>query len=103
MKAVFSPSSPFGEVFAPPSKSMAHRYLICGALSEQSRVSGLAMSEDIKATADCLKALGSRVVLKMTPLLWAAFARKRRRSSTAEKAAPPFVLCCLLPFSAIKK
>lgn len=61
MKAVFSPSSPFGEVFAPPSKSMAHRYLICGALSEQSRVSGLAMSEDIKATADCLKALGSRV------------------------------------------
>ena len=61
MKALFSPSSPFGEVFAPPSKSMAHRYLICGALSEQSRVSGLAMSEDIKATADCLKALGSRV------------------------------------------
>ena len=61
MKAVFSPSFPFGEVFAPPSKSMAHRYLICGALSEQSRVSGLAMSEDIKATADCLKALGSRV------------------------------------------
>ena len=52
MKAVFSPSFPFGEVFAPPSKSMAHRYLICGALSEQSRVSGLAMSEDIKATAD---------------------------------------------------
>lgn len=61
MKAVFSPSFPFGEVFAPPSKSIAHRYLICGALSEQSRVSGLAMSEDIKATADCLKALGSRV------------------------------------------
>lgn len=61
MKAVFSPSFPFGEVFAPPSKSMAHRYLICGALSEQSRVSGLAMSEDIKATADCLKPLGSRV------------------------------------------
>ncbi len=61
MKAVFSPSFPFGEIFAPPSKSMAHRYLICGALSEQSRVSGLAMSEDIKATADCLKALGSRV------------------------------------------
>ncbi len=61
MKALFSPSFPFGEVFAPPSKSMAHRYLICGALSEQSRVSGLAMSEDIKATADCLKALGSRV------------------------------------------
>ena len=61
MKAVFSPSFPFGEVFAPPSKSMAHRYLICGALSEQSKISGLAMSEDIKATADCLKALGSRV------------------------------------------
>lgn len=61
MKAIFQPSTPHGEVAAPPSKSMAHRYMICAALSNSSLVSGIAESEDIKATANCLKALGSRV------------------------------------------
>ena len=50
---------PFGRVTAPPSKSMAHRYLICAALSEKSRVSSLAFSKDIEATVGCLKALGA--------------------------------------------
>lgn len=50
-----------GTVIAPPSKSMAHRNLICGALSKQSEISGIAYSQDILATIDCLKALGARV------------------------------------------
>lgn len=50
-----------GTVIAPPSKSMAHRNLICGALSKQSEISGIAYSQDILATIDCLKALGTRV------------------------------------------
>lgn len=50
-----------GSVVAPPSKSMAHRLLICAALSEESRVSNLAFSQDILATLDCLKALGAQV------------------------------------------
>ena len=50
-----------GKVCAPPSKSMAHRALICGALSKQSRIYNLAASEDIKATLGCLKALGAEV------------------------------------------
>ncbi|MBE6788462.1 MAG: 3-phosphoshikimate 1-carboxyvinyltransferase [Ruminococcaceae bacterium] len=49
-----------GKVAVPPSKSMAHRALICGALSKQSRVLNLAQSEDIKATLGCLKALGAQ-------------------------------------------
>ena len=47
----------FGQVTAPPSKSMAHRLLICAYLSGGSTVHGLAESEDINATRDCLKAL----------------------------------------------
>lgn len=50
-----------GVAKAPPSKSMAHRALICGALSKESRIYNLAASEDIKATLGCLKALGSRI------------------------------------------
>ncbi len=47
-----------GTILAPPSKSMAHRNLICAALSGKSQVSGVAFSQDILATLDCLKALG---------------------------------------------
>lgn len=48
-----------GSVIAPPSKSMAHRHIICAALTGQScRIENVAMSEDIKATVNSLKALG---------------------------------------------
>ena len=51
-----------GRITAPPSKSMAHRYLICGALGEgKSVISGIDFSDDVKATLDCLKLLGASV------------------------------------------
>lgn len=50
-----------GTVFAPPSKSMAHRNLICAALSEKSQVSNVSFSQDILATLDCLEALGAKI------------------------------------------
>lgn len=53
------PGKACGSVTAPPSKSYAHRMLICAALSKQnSVVHGIAPSEDMKATLDCLSALG---------------------------------------------
>ena len=49
-----------GCITAPPSKSMAHRLLICAALAEGvSRIHGVAASEDVLATVDCLAALGA--------------------------------------------
>ena len=56
----FEKSTAFGEMLAPPSKSMAHRYLICGALSEESEIHNIDFSEDIKATVGCLEALGAK-------------------------------------------
>lgn len=47
-----------GRVAAPPSKSTAHRALICAALSSESVISGIAHSADIDATCDCLEKLG---------------------------------------------
>ncbi|MBQ4324841.1 MAG: 3-phosphoshikimate 1-carboxyvinyltransferase [Clostridia bacterium] len=57
----FIPAGPLsGTVPAPPSKSMAHRYLICAALAEgESAVHHLSPSQDILATVDCLSALGA--------------------------------------------
>ena len=59
MKVKIIPSVAYGCVTAPPSKSMAHRALICGALSGGSVVNNVAFSKDISATLECLKALGA--------------------------------------------
>lgn len=60
MKAIINISKAHGNIIAPPSKSMAHRHLICAGLSsEHSIVKGVALSEDVLATLDCLKALGA--------------------------------------------
>ena len=49
-----------GRVSAPPSKSMAHRLLICAGLSQgKSVIRGIARCEDVLATIDCLTALGA--------------------------------------------
>lgn len=62
MIAEFTPCCLKGSIDAPPSKSMAHRYLIGAALSgETCRISGFDYSEDILASIDCLRALGAAV------------------------------------------
>ena len=63
MNVLIRPGTARGVIAAPPSKSMAHRLLICAALSEGiGTVRGIDRSEDILATADCLEALGASVV-----------------------------------------
>ncbi len=60
MQATIKPSKAKGNISAPPSKSMAHRLLICAGLSDgESRVGGLSFSQDVLATLDCLKAFGA--------------------------------------------
>ncbi len=62
MIATFKPCQLHGTIDAPPSKSMAHRYLIGAALSGQkSTLMGVDYSEDILASIDCLKALGATI------------------------------------------
>ncbi len=62
MNVIISPSKACGAVTAPPSKSMAHRYLIAAGLCQgTSVIENLSPSEDILATIDCLKAIGAKV------------------------------------------
>lgn len=68
-----------GTVKAPPSKSAAHRHLICAGLAEgRSVIHGVSDSEDMKATLDCLSALGARWRKEgMTVLIDGADPRRR--------------------------
>ena len=62
MNAIIEQSIAKGSVTAPPSKSLAHRYIICAALSNGvSKIRNVDLSEDIKATLDCIRALGAKV------------------------------------------
>lgn len=64
MLATFKPCCMRGKVDAPPSKSMAHRYLIGAALSgKKCTLTGVDFSEDILASIDCLTALGAKITM----------------------------------------
>ena len=59
MRVRITPSIAKGEISAPPSKSMAHRLLICAALCNgTSVISGISDCADVKATIGCLNSMG---------------------------------------------
>lgn len=62
MNVIVHPSDIAGTVAAIPSKSMAHRLLICAALSDgPTTLSCAGTSDDINATVSCLEALGAHI------------------------------------------
>ena len=64
MTVTIKKSNAKGIIAAPPSKSMAHRALICGALSGGSKITNIEYSNDILATLDCLTALGAKIEIQ---------------------------------------
>lgn len=62
MKAIIKPSLLNGKVNAPPSKSFAHRIMICASLADgTSTISNFSKSQDLLATADCILASGANL------------------------------------------
>ena len=62
MKVTIQPGGCRGEVQIPPSKSLAHRAIICAALSQgNSRIDNICYSKDIEATISTLKCLGANI------------------------------------------
>lgn len=60
MKAKIYPSICHGEVVLPPSKSMAHRAIICASLANgRSVIKNIAYSQDIVATIEGMRKLGA--------------------------------------------
>lgn len=61
-KITIQKSNLCGEYTAPPSKSYAHRVLICSALSRKKvKIENIVLSDDIKATVSALIALGCKI------------------------------------------
>lgn len=61
-KVILSPATPHGEIRVPPSKSAAHRAILCAALSHgRSVVDYIDLSADILATLRGADALGASV------------------------------------------
>ena len=62
MKAIITPTRAMGEISSIASKSVAHRLLICAALSDEKTVIRCAnINKDIIATVDCLNAMGADI------------------------------------------
>ena len=63
MKVIINPSQlAFPHVTVPPSKSLAHRAVICAALAKGvSRIDNIDYSVDIKATLAAMEVLGAKV------------------------------------------
>ncbi len=54
-----------GEVVVPPSKSMAHRAIICAALSKgKSIIKNIDLSDDIIATINAARSMGAKIEIK---------------------------------------
>ena len=62
MQVTITPAALGGSIKAIPSKSAAHRLLICAALADRETEIGCPLlSKDITATADCLRAMGADI------------------------------------------
>lgn len=62
MKVKFTPSTASGVINALPSKSILHRALICASLAKgESIINNIVLSDDIKATVNCLISLGAEI------------------------------------------
>ncbi|MBO5136035.1 MAG: 3-phosphoshikimate 1-carboxyvinyltransferase [Clostridia bacterium] len=77
MTVEFIPTTLRGAITAPPSKSIAHRCLISCYLAGGGTVENIAYSEDVKATINCIRALGgevqekeNEVEIKVNGTLW---------------------------------
>lgn len=62
---LIKPTKLSGEVTIPPSKSMAHRAIICAALSNgKSVIDNIDLSDDIRATINAVKNMGADISIK---------------------------------------
>lgn len=70
MDLTITPGKLSGSITAIPSKSQAHRLLICAAFSDgPTELICPATNRDIEATCDCLKALGANIIRTNTGYL----------------------------------
>ncbi len=89
-----------GLVSAPSSKSQAHRFLICAALSKNPcRIYCSGISRDILATAKCLEALGAKINMNGDMILVEPIRRKGEKNCVLPCAESGSTLRFMLPIA----
>jgi len=97
MDITIKPRSLRGEITVIPSKSQAHRLLICAALAAEPTVLYCPeTNRDIEATVDCLKALGANIQRTETGY-WVSPIRDLPQSATLNCCESGSTLRFLLP------
>ncbi|MBQ8726267.1 MAG: 3-phosphoshikimate 1-carboxyvinyltransferase [Clostridia bacterium] len=65
MEIKLNPFAANGKIYAPPSKSVAHRLLICASLKKgKTIIKNVGNSADVIATVRCLNSLGAKIILQ---------------------------------------
>ncbi len=82
MNVKINPSVAYGRINAPPSKSCAHRLLICAALAQgRSEIKNIGTNDDIIATAKCLESLGANIKINGSTAIVDGIALNRKSAS----------------------
>ena len=99
-RAIIEPAPLHGRVTIPPSKSDAHRLLICAALADGvSRIRNMALSKDIEATIRVLKSFGADIRLEGDTAVIRGI-RPRRELTVADCGESGSTLRFLMPVAA---
>lgn len=93
-----------GEISIPPSKSMAHRAVICASLSKGiSIIENIEFSDDIIATIEGMKALGANIKLEENKLIINGEGIFKKHLSTIDCNESGSTLRFLVPLSLVRE
>lgn len=93
-----------GEINIPPSKSMAHRAVICASLSKGiSIIENIEFSDDIIATIEGMKALGADIKLEENKLIINGEGIFKKHLSTIDCNESGSTLRFLVPLSLVRE
>ncbi len=101
-KVKISPHPLSGCISVPPSKSAAHRAIICAALADGiSIIQPIELSNDIRATIECVKALGTTVKLDGKVLTVDGSTTFNRKNTLLDCGESGSTLRFLIPVAAV--
>lgn len=93
-----------GKVTVPPSKSLAHRAVICAALADgKSRLTNIQLSDDIIATAEAMKIFGATIEIEPDGLSVQGIGKQEKKQTerTIDCNESGSTLRFLLPLAAL--
>lgn len=99
-----TPTKLKGKVQVPPSKSMAHRAIICSSLAKgKSRIDNIEYSKDIEATIAAMQALGTTITKYDTYVVVDGSTTYQKQDSVIDCKESGSTLRFMVPISIVKE